>query len=115
MDAAVSPGGVLGGEAEYLAADRGMGAGSAGASPGTRTGVVVLEQVAAPAQDGVRADQEPESAQCRAGERSEERGEERAVRGVEAEALAVELPLQEAELVAEGQDFGVLLVVGHRQ
>ncbi|MFB7414831.1 hypothetical protein ACFC18_21930 [Streptomyces sp. NPDC056121] len=33
--------------------------------------------------------------------------------GIELELA--ELPLQEAELVAEGQDFGVLLAVGHRQ
>jgi hypothetical protein len=72
-------------------------------SVGTRTGVAVLQQVAVPAQHGVWADQQPESAQCRAGERGEQCGEECAIRGVEAGAFSVELPLKEAELVAEGQ------------
>ncbi|MFD7710130.1 hypothetical protein [Streptomyces sp. NPDC059786] len=57
VEAAVSPCGVLGGEAEYQAADRGVGARAVGASLATGTGVAVSEQVAVPAQDGVRAGQ----------------------------------------------------------
>jgi len=62
--------------------------------------VAVFDQVAMPPQHGVRADQEPEPAQPRAGQRHEERCEERPVLAPELRALAAELPLQDGELVA---------------
>jgi hypothetical protein len=77
--------------------------------------VAVFGQVARPAQHGVRADQELESPQCRAGQRPEERCEDRLIRGPRLGALAAELPVQDGELVAYGKDLDVFLVVGHRQ
>ncbi|MEV6057042.1 hypothetical protein [Streptomyces sp. NPDC052107] len=72
-------------------------------------------QVAVPAQDGVRGDQEMEPAQCRAGQRRQQRSEERPVLGSEPGALVPELPMQDGKLVTQGEDLGVLFVVGHRQ
>jgi hypothetical protein len=62
--------------------------------------VAVFDQVAMPAQHGVRADQEPESAQRRARQRFEERCEQRPVFGAQLWALVAELSLQDGELVA---------------
>ncbi|WP_329438145.1 hypothetical protein OG564_10440 [Streptomyces sp. NBC_01280] len=44
----------------------------------------------------------------------EERRQERAVARVEPNALPVQLPFQNADLVAQGQDLDILLTVAHR-
>jgi hypothetical protein len=100
VDAPVAPGGALGCQAEDEAADRGESARTPRPSVHARAGVAVIHQVAMPPQHRVRADQEPEPAQRRAGQRHEERCEERPVLGPESWALAAELPLQDGELVA---------------
>ncbi|MET8805824.1 hypothetical protein [Streptomyces sp. NPDC004546] len=45
----------------------------------------------------------------------EERRQERPVARVEPNLLPVQLPLQNADLVAQGQDLDVFLTVAHRQ
>jgi hypothetical protein len=68
-----------------------------------------------PAQDRVRADQQPQTAEHGARERAQQGGQQRPVGGVELDALVTELVLQHAELVAQDEDFGVLVVVAARQ
>jgi hypothetical protein len=63
-------------------------------------GVAVFDQVAMPSQHGVRADQQSDAAQCRAGQRHEQRREERPVLGPQLWALVAQLSLQDGELVA---------------
>ncbi|MEV1023021.1 hypothetical protein [Streptomyces sp. NPDC050264] len=59
VDAPVSPGWVFRGEAECEAADGGDGARAAGALVAAETDVTVIHEVAVPAQDSVRGDNEP--------------------------------------------------------
>jgi hypothetical protein len=40
-------------------------------------------------------------------------GEQRPISGRELDLLAVQLPLQDDDLMAEGEDFGVLGMVAH--
>jgi hypothetical protein len=72
VDAPVAPAGVLGCQAQHEVADRGEGARTPGSLVHARSSVAVFDQVAMPAQHGVWADQEPESAQCRVGQWLEE-------------------------------------------
>ena len=115
VDAPVAPGGVPGCQAEDEAADRGESARTPRPSVHARAGVAVFHRVAMPSQHCVRADQEPEPAQRRAGQRHEERCGERPVPGPQLWALAAGLSLRDGELVAQGKDPGVLLTAGHRQ
>jgi hypothetical protein len=65
----ISPAAVFPGQAQHQDADRAQGAGSA-ASLGTGDGrVVASDQVAVPAHDSVRANQQPQTAQCRSRQR----------------------------------------------
>lgn len=68
-----------------------------------------------PPQDGIRGDQQTQSAQRRARQRHEKRGEECPVLGPQLCALITELSLQDVDLMAQRQDLDVLLAVGHRQ
>jgi hypothetical protein len=77
--------------------------------------VTVFDQVAMPPQHGVRADQQPQPAQRRAGHRDQQCRQERSVLGSKSRALTTKLALQDAQLVAQGEDLDVLLAVGHRQ
>lgn len=49
------------------------------------------------------------------GQRRQQRGEERPVLGSEPGTPVPKLRMQDAKLVTQGEDPGVLLVVGHRQ
>ena len=73
------------------------------------------DQVAVPAQHGLRPDQQPEPAQHVAGERVQQRGQQRPVSRSEPDLLAAQLPLQDRDLMAESEDLGVLVPVAHRQ
>ncbi|GAA2077324.1 hypothetical protein [Actinomadura alba] len=69
-------------------------------------------EVAVPAQDRVRGDDQMQLPQPGAGESVQQSGEQSAVyRG---EAWLAGLPLQDRELVAQRQDLDVLVGVAHR-
>jgi hypothetical protein len=74
----------------------------------------VGEQVAVPTQDGLGAYEQPDAAQDVAGESVQQRGEEHPIGLREPDLLAVQLPLEDGELVAEGQDLDILGPVTHR-
>ncbi|WP_326709927.1 MULTISPECIES: hypothetical protein [unclassified Streptomyces] len=74
VDTPVSPGGVFLGEAEYEAADGSDCAGAAGTPVAAETDVTVIHEVAVPAQDSVRGDDEPQPAQGGSWQRGEESG-----------------------------------------
>ncbi len=114
VDAPVAPGGVLLGEAEYEAADGSDCAGAARTPFAAETGMTAVHEVAVPAQDGVRGDDESEPAQGGSWQRGEECGQEGAVGLLKAGALVAESALQDGELVTEREDLGVLVVVAHR-
>lgn len=73
------------------------------------------DQVAVPAQHGLRADQQPQAAQYVAGKPVQQGGEPRPVGPGEADFLAVQLPLEDGDLMAQGEDLGVLIARVHRQ
>ncbi|MEV4887931.1 hypothetical protein AB0K48_00880 [Nonomuraea sp. NPDC055795] len=80
------------------------------------TGVTLFHQVAAPAQDGVRADEEPQSAQYLAGQRGQERGEKGPVFGGESHSgVGTELAFEDGDLVAQSEYLHVLAPVAHGQ
>jgi hypothetical protein len=72
------------------------------------------DQVAVPAQHGLGTHQQPDPAEHGAGELVQQCGEQRPVRGGEPDPLAVQLALEDGDLVAEGEDFGILCPVAHR-
>ena len=78
-------------------------------------GVPAGDQVAVPAQHGLGADQQPEAAQHVAGEPVQQRGEQRPVGRGEPDLLAVQVPFEDRDLVAQREDLGVLVAVAHRQ
>ena len=63
MHAAISPGGILGGQAHDQGADAGGDGGSA--RPGARGGPAAADELAVPAQDRGRGDQESAAATSR--------------------------------------------------
>ncbi len=69
----------------------------------------VGDQVAVPAQYGLRADQQPDAAQFVAGEPVQQCGEQRPVGRGEPDLLAVQVPFEDGDLVPEREDFGVLV------
>ena len=73
------------------------------------------DQVAMPAQHRLGTQQQPNPAQHVAGESVQQGGEHRPVGGGEPYLLAVQLSFEKRDLVAEGDDFGVLGPVTHRQ
>jgi hypothetical protein len=73
--------------------------------------VVAGEKVAVPAQDGIRADQQAEPLQRRAGQRLEQSGQQRPIGRLEPDPLVAELALQHAELVPQHEDLGVLVMI----
>ncbi|MBE1582212.1 hypothetical protein ACFPOI_44170 [Nonomuraea angiospora] len=76
----------------------------------------LLEQIAAPAQDGVRANEEPQPAQDLAGQRWQERGEEGSVLGSEPHpGVRAELPFKNGDLVTQGKNLDVLAPIAQRQ
>ena len=86
------------------------GGGWPAASPGTRDGgVAARDQVAMPGQDRVGVYQQPQAPQCRPGQRVKQSGQQRPVGGLEPDALATEVALQHADLMAQREDFRVLV------
>ncbi|MET8004216.1 hypothetical protein [Nonomuraea glycinis] len=69
--------------------------------------MTLLEQVAVPAQDGVRADEKPQPAQDLAGQRRQECSEEGSIlEGESHPGVGAELPFKNGDLMAEGKDLG---------
>ncbi|MDO0910939.1 hypothetical protein QQM39_08745 [Streptomyces sp. DT2A-34] len=73
------------------------------------------DDVAVPAQYRVRPPQQPHPAQRFPWQAMEEGRRKRPVARVEPELLPVQLPFQNADLVAQGQDLDIFLPVAHRQ
>jgi hypothetical protein len=63
-------------------------------------GVTAGEQIAVPAHDRVRADQQPQPPQHGTRQRMQQGGQQRPVDGLQADALITEVALQHGELVA---------------
>jgi hypothetical protein len=77
--------------------------------------VVAADQIAVPAQHGLGAHEQPDLAQCGAGESVQQRGEQGPVGRGELDLLAVQLPLQNRDLVPQGEDLHVLGPVADAQ
>jgi hypothetical protein len=75
--------------------------------------VVSGDQVAVPAQRGLWPHQQSDPAEHGAGESVQQRGEQSSVGEGEPDPLAVRLPFEDHDLMAEGEDFGVLGMVAH--
>ncbi|WP_426513364.1 hypothetical protein ACPPVO_23770 [Dactylosporangium sp. McL0621] len=73
------------------------------------------DEVAVPAQDGVGADEEPQSMEHVDGQLVQRCCQERPIARVERRPLVAQLALQHHELVAQGEDLSVLVPVAHRQ
>jgi hypothetical protein len=71
--------------------------------------VTPIDQVAVPAQDGVRSHQQPPSAQHPAGQGPEKGGEQGPVLGRERHPVSAELPLQDGDLMPQRQNLHVLV------
>ncbi|MFI7546052.1 hypothetical protein [Actinoplanes sp. NPDC049599] len=65
-----------------------------------------------PSKDGVGTHQQPEAGQAGSGELVKQCGQPCTVGGFEPNPLPVELAVQDGELVAQGEDFRVLVAVG---
>ena len=106
VDASVSPGGVLGGQAHDQGAQAGGDGGSTGS--GGLGGPAAGDELAVPAQDGGRGDEQPEASAD--GEQSGEGGDQGAVGP--AHPRARRASLEHGELVAQDQDLDLLGGVG---
>ena len=106
VDAAVSPCRILGGQAEDQGAEAGGDGGSTGS--GGLGGPAAGDQLAVPAQDGGRGDEQPEASADR--EQSGEGGDQGAVGP--AHPRAWRASLEHGELVAQDQDLDLLGGVG---
>ncbi|MGW7441945.1 hypothetical protein [Kitasatospora sp. NPDC054795] len=73
------------------------------------------DQVTVPAQYGVGPHQQPHPTQHLRRQSLQQRGQDCPVACYEADPLAAQLPLQNADLMAQSQDLHVLLTVAHRQ
>ncbi|MEU6789117.1 hypothetical protein ABZ912_58895 [Nonomuraea angiospora] len=91
----------------------------AGGRPGRwadRYGRDVVCQIAVPAQDGVRADEELQSAQDLAGQPGQKRGEKGPVLGCESDfGVSAELAFKDGDLVAQGENLDILVPIAHGQ
>jgi hypothetical protein len=104
MNPAVSPSGVLAGQPEDQGLDvpaGGWPAALAACGPG---GPAAAGDVAVPAQDGVRGDQQPQSVAPRFRDHAEQDREQCPVRPVQFRAARL-LPLEHSELMAQDQDL----------
>ena len=113
VDAPVSPGWVLPSQAQDQGADGPAGWGPSRVFALGDLRVVAPDQVAVPAQDGVGGDDQLQLAQPEHWKVVQEGGQERPVRA--GEVWLVDLVLQDAQLVAQGQDLDVLLSRTHGQ
>jgi hypothetical protein len=109
------PGAVLAGQAQHQPADRSDGGWPASLCGSGDRRVPVGDLVAVPAQYGLRADQQPDAAQHVSGQPVQQRGEPRPISRAEPDLLAVQVPFEDRDLVAEREDLGVFGAVAHRQ
>ncbi|MET7339659.1 hypothetical protein [Nonomuraea sp. NPDC005650] len=78
------------------------------------TGVTPFHQVAVPAQDGIRLDEQPQPAQHLTWQRCQQRGEESPIPGREPHpGIDSELPFKHGDLMAQGEYLNVLVTIGH--
>jgi hypothetical protein len=73
------------------------------------------DQVAVPAQHGLRAGQQADVAQHVPGQPVQQRGEKCPINSGESDLLAVQVPFEDRDLVPEREDLGVFVTVIHRQ
>jgi hypothetical protein len=73
------------------------------------------EQIAVPAQNRVRAYQEPQLAQDLQRKPVQQRGQKGPISRSEPHLLAPEVPLQHRDLVPQNEDLDVLVSIAHRQ
>jgi hypothetical protein len=104
LDPAVSPCGVLTGRPENQGLDVPAGGRSAGRAPLGSGGPAAARDVAVPAQDRVRGDQQPQPLTPRFRYHAEQHREQCPVRPVQVRPTRL-LPLQYGELVAQDQDL----------
>jgi hypothetical protein len=69
------------------------------------------DEVAVPFDDRVGADQQPEAAQCRAGQRVEQGGQQCPVGRLESNLSRAEVALQHGELMPQREDLGILIPI----
>ena len=67
-------------------------------------------QVTVPAQHSVGSHQQPQTAQARSGQGTEQRGQPRPIGRLEPDPLLAELAVQYRELVPQGEDLRILSV-----
>ncbi len=104
MDPAVSPFGVLAGQPEDQGLDVPAGRRPAALAAYGPGGPAAADDVAVPAQDGVRGDQQPQSVTPRFRDQAEQDREQGPVRPVQFRAARLP-PLQDGELMAQDQDL----------
>jgi hypothetical protein len=108
VDSTITSAGVLTGQAQDEGLDRAAGPWAAGALATGDGGVAAADEVAVPAQNGVRGDDQMQLPQPGARKPVQQSGEESAVcRG---EAWFAGVPLQDGELVAQRKDLMSLSV-----
>ncbi|MFI9273224.1 hypothetical protein ACIGXM_21225 [Kitasatospora sp. NPDC052896] len=73
------------------------------------------DQVAVPPQHGVRLHQQPYSVQHVAWQAAEQSRQQRPVARFKSDSLPAQLPFKYRDLMAQGQDLHVPVVVAHRQ
>ncbi|MEV6032821.1 hypothetical protein AB0L65_16805 [Nonomuraea sp. NPDC052116] len=75
-----------------------------------------LHQIAVPALDGVRPDEEPQPAQDLAGQRGQQGGKKGSVLRCEPDSdVGAELAFKDGDLVAQGKYLYVLVPIAHGQ
>src|ERR1039458_9229693 len=107
VDPAVAPFGVVAGQPEDEGPDGLAGGRPAGPAAHGPRRLAVPDDVAVPAHDGVRGDQQPQSVAAGFGYHAEQCREQGPVRPVELRAARL-LPLQDRKLVAQDQNLGDL-------
>jgi hypothetical protein len=107
VDPAVAPAGVLAGQTEDQGPDVPAGGWPPGLAADGPGGPAAADDVAVPAQDRVRGDQQPQPVAPRFGYHGEQGRQECPVCPVQVRA-AWPLPLQYGDLVAQEQDLGGL-------
>jgi hypothetical protein len=115
VQAAITPAGILPRQAQHQGTNRAHGlrpTRALGPGPGR---VATREQVAVPAQDSVRTHQQTQPTQHVQRELVQQRRQERPIAWVKPRPLLAQLPLQHRDLMAQGEDFHVLVPVAHRQ
>ena len=108
VPAAIAPAGILPRQAQHQGTNRAHGLRPARAL-GPGPGVAACEQVAVPAQDSVRTHQQTQPMQHIPGELVQQRRQKRPIAWVKPRPCLAQLPLQHCDLMAQGEDFHVLV------